>query len=332
MKKEYFKDVDFLRFIFMLFIVFLHMVGISARDLHNNVFNVIRENASHMHVCVEFFFIISGFFLILTFKKDLPVFDFIKNKFIRLQPVIIFTIILFLICSFFKLTKFWAMDNIFSIFFLNGIQIVHHHSPFGGLGNVHDSWFVSVLFFVSLFYFYLKKNLKDNAFNFVIVGLSLLALYWQNENILTFFPLGALRGLSSIGIGCILGQIYVCNREKIKNFRINLFQKILITLMEGGILGYLLFGLMFSKKDRLEVPDLIFLFIVLFILFILKRGYISEFLDNNFSAIVGKYAYSIFITHTLLHDIFAKVYFTPEIYVNQAIGGGAYAPIYSSRC
>lgn len=314
MEKEYFKNIDFLRFIFTITIVIYHVIGIAAAPLKfEEFYSLYRNNTVMMKYCVEFFFIISGFFLVLTFKPKQSVAEFIKSKFIRLMPPLAFTLGIFLVASFFKLVKFWPMDNIFSLLFLNGIQIVKHSSPYLGTGNVHSSWFVSVLFWVSLLYFYIMKYFDRKIFHLLCAIIVYLGLYWKSYNLAIIIPSCCIRGLSSIALGCIIGQIYLSYREHIKNLYLNILSRILITCAELGIFGYLMFGLYFATKDRLVRTDLIFLFVVLFILFIFKKGYFSRLLENNFSVLIGSVSYSIFITHCFWLDIFKKYYFIPNI-------------------
>ena len=324
MEKRYFKNIDFLRFIFAIIIVTSHMIGsVYERTNALSVFNYLSTIQGNMSTCVEFFFIISGFFFVLTFKKELSTMQFLKNKFIRLTPVIVFTLILFLIIAIFKITKFYFMDNIFSIFFLNGLMIVNHHSPYGGLGNDHSSWYVSVLVFVSFLYFTVIKNYGYKLLNTILPLLIVICLYWQSFEATKILPMFLIRGLYCVGIGILLGQFYLKYRKFLESPVKAIRAKVLLTLLEGGVIGYLFYGVI-TTKSHLMRTDLIFLFIVLFILFIKRGGFFSKVLDNNFSVKLGAYAYSIYITHNLWLDILKKYLFTPEIAQNHAnyIGGG----------
>ena len=312
-KKVYFKNIDFLRFMLAVMIVIIHIIHIAALPLLNTQAAFLyRDNTVTMARCVEFFFIISGFFLILTYKPALTVVDFIKGKAIRLLPVIVFTLIIFLIISLFGITKFWAMDNIFTLLFLSGMQVANHPSPYQGLGNIHSAWFVSVLFWISLLYFYLIKYFNKHTVNLFTVTTVLLSSYWLSYNVNLVIHTFVIRGLFGIGLGCILGFLYKEYAYKLETLNFNFIAKIFFTLLEMGTLGYLIFGLCLSKKDRLVIADLIFLFVVTFILFILKQGYFSKLLENNISVFLGHISYSIFITHNLWLDIFQKYYFIPN--------------------
>ena len=298
------------------------MAGINIKGFP--LIHDIRAVNGNMRFCVEFFFIIAGFFLFVTFKKNLSVIQFLKNKFIRLSPVIIFTVILFAIIAIFKITKFYFIENIFSIFFLNGIEIVKHKSQYGGYGNVHSSWYVSTLVCVSLFYFYIIKSWGMKLGNMVIFICILLGLYWLSYNVKTCMPYHFIRGSFSVGIGILLGELYIKYKNYLDLTIKGNAKKFFFTILETGIAGYLLYGII-TTKSHLQMTDLVFLFVILFLLFIKKGGYLSRLLDNNLSVKLGSYSYSIYITHCLWLEVFKKYYFTPNIakvYPQYINGGG----------
>lgn len=309
--KTYFKNIDFLRFLFATFIVILHTFGNAASNLEGDVKNVTLENVGPMNCCVEFFFIISGFFLMLTFKPSTTMRDFVKTRIIRLSPVMVFTVFIFLIASFWKVTRFWSMDNIFALFFLSGMHVAAHHSP-AELGNIHSTWYVSVLFWISLLYFYLLKNWDRKYFNLIVPIIIFIGMYRWAHNLPTVCEFGVNRGLFGIGLGCMLGELYLKYKDKIENLNMSKISRILITFLEVGVFGYLCFGLAFSTKDRLVNTDLVFLFIILMGLFIIKQGLLSKMLENKFSVMLGSISYAIFVTHTFLLDVFNKYWFVPD--------------------
>ena len=331
-KNEYFKNIDLLRFLFASIIVWLHSVGCMHPLDGAASFDFLFRNCKNMSCVVELFFVTAGFFFILGLDKHTGVLNFIKSKFLRLWPMLAFTVLLFAIASIFGIVKFYTMDNIFSLLFLNGIMIVKHSSPYGippyGLGNVHSSWFISVLVCLLTYFFYFIKNFGIKLFNLFIIVFIVLGLYWISCDICVCIHPYIIRGIYSIGIGCLLGQLYVKYKDKIKELKVSLPVKIFFTIGEIGIFVYLFFGLCFSSKDKLVMTDLIFLFVILFSLFIIKQGFFSKLLDNNFSVLLGKYSYPIFISHNFLLEIFVKYYWTVDtftkfknIFCNS--GGGA---------
>lgn len=323
MNKIYFKNVDMFRFVFAVLIVLLHMSLMGAEKLQELPnFSSFHAQFANLKYCVELFFIISGFIFTLTLKKEKSVWSFIKSKFIRLSPVIAFTVLLFLLASLFKICKFYAFDDIFSILLLNGLHIAKHSSPYAaGLGNVHPSWFVSALFWTSLLFFYFLKNWSQKLFNlllatFIIINLRLLAY-----NIPCLIDTTLTRAICGMGIGYFFCCIYLNNAEKIKNLKFSVPMKIFTTLVNIGLFAYLIFGLLYATKDRLVCGDLILMFIIVFCLFIIKQDYFSKIFDNNISVFLGKISYSIFITHSLWLDIFKKYYYTPENFTSETATG-----------
>ena len=94
----------------------------NRRLLNKNLFGGLYKNYLSQHngnKAVEFFFIISGFFLIYGFNKNLSTFDFIKKKIIRLSPLMLFFNIIYIIISLFtKSIKYDTYNNILSLLFL----------------------------------------------------------------------------------------------------------------------------------------------------------------------------------------------------------------------
>ena len=72
-----FYNVDFFRFIFAIMIVIYHV----KTDMGTKVLGDYIPGLLHWHVCVDFFFIISGFFLFNTINTTQSTFNFAKKKF-----------------------------------------------------------------------------------------------------------------------------------------------------------------------------------------------------------------------------------------------------------
>ena len=319
MDKEYFKNVDLLRFILALFIVLLHICcmfseySLFLQKFHSNNMN-----------CVQLFFIISGFMLILTFNSNTTVLKFFLKKVARLLPVIAFATLVCFFLSLFKVLHFAFMDNIFALFFLNGMQIASNHIEINGWGSVFPSWYVSVLVWVSLLYFYIIKNFGYKVLNVSLWFFVFLGLYVLNHNIVTAFPPDLIRGLSGVGIGCLLAQIFLLYKNY-KNthsgFTVNTTAKIFITFLEIALFGYMIYCL-FTTKSHVGHTDIVFLFSILLMLFVSKIGYFSRFLDSNFSKFLGQYSYSIYMTHAILLHLYKKYWFIPGNVGNIWVSGG----------
>lgn len=318
--KEYLMNIDIFRFIFAVMIVVLHFSTIAAYPSLEDIpyYQNIVSNVSKLGWCVELFFILSGFFLIATKQYEKSLGIYIKNRIQRLWPIMIFTLLLFVMIIPLKIVKFNLMENLFTLLFANGIEIAYHQSQYQGMGNLHAAWFVSVLVYVSFVYLYIIKKFGFNLFNlimmiFIPMGMHLMT-YHMTRDMFYVIPIGEIRGVTCIAIGCILGEIYNNYKDEIRTIRLNKLQSSIVTIIEISLFFYLIFALSFSKKDNLTLGDAILIFIFLVVLFIIKKGYFSVLLNNKVSYTLGKYSYSIFITHCFFLEIAKNYYYKKEIY------------------
>ena len=149
------------------------------------------------------------------------------------------------------------------------------------------------------------------------------------------FNYGIMRGLAGMSFGYIIYQLYEDLFKQIKDKQETLSTKLIYTYAEGCLLFFVFMNILYKNIDY-ENPLLIVLtFAVLFILFILKKGYISKILDNNFSKFLGKYTYSIFVTHFLVVHVwifyiykycpnlvlFYPEYNIPAVFITSIIAG-----------
>ena len=294
---------------------------VNGQLLNKNLFGGLYKNYLSQHngnKSVEFFFIISGFFLIYGFNKNLSTFDFIKKKIIRLSPLMLFFNIIYLILSLFtKSIKYDTYNNILSLLFLGNIGVT---KAYGNLGIV---WYVSVLFWVSFLYFYLLKYFERkniNLFSAISIWFSYVFMIQArggniSHHIKTYnniFVVGLLRGLGGMGIGYFIGLIYKENKDKIENMKFNKITTFFITLLEVFLFSWSVYYLIIHKMSYKNNIIFILFFIILFILFLIKKGLFTKLLDNNLSVILGRYSYSIYITHSfilnMLRTFFWKKY------------------------
>ena len=211
------KNIEFLRFLFALMIIYAHILWlcVSVFKTYNNfpLYSDLHHNCYASFLCVEYFFIISGFFLFYNFKNKIEsTFRFAVKKVIRLWPLLAFSIFLFLILSLFKMCDFHSYANVLNLLFLykTGID--------GSAVNNAHSWFVCIFFWCSIFYHYLYRNFDKKIVNLAIA----LMVFYSFSTILSAtggsFPAalkinsgisGALlRGFASIGLGYFLGMFW----------------------------------------------------------------------------------------------------------------------------
>lgn len=284
---------------------------------------MLKAYFSRGYICVEFFFIISGFFWCLNAEKQISLVEFAKKKIIRFFPLMLFALCCFYIISIFNLTVFEWTSNILAISFLSGLGF-KHNAAIQELGNIHSCWYISVLFWVLLFYQYLYNHWEKRNFNLfiiilIIVGYEFLTTVRNGDldnNLLNFYGLlnfGLIRGLCAIGVGYLIGEVYKTYYPKIQNIKISSLGKIILTIINILALFYILLNI-FYKSPLPHNNDIFFVycFTIVMLCFIFNKDAISKFLNNKYFAFLGKYSLAIYILHNLCMDIFAKVLFTKD--------------------
>ncbi len=303
---EKIKNIEILRFIFSLIIVYSHLhLGIinNFGDLIP-VYKTLIENSHWAHLPVDFFFIISGFFLFLTTNFNQNFIDFAKKKLIRFMPTIVFALILTFIFSLFTPISYAKFNNIFVLLNLQNVGLTFKN------GNVGTAWFVSSLFWTLCFYFYLYKCVERKIFNLITACIIFFCYsLWihtdgvQYINIAYVFNRGMIRAFAGVGTGYFLSMIYKDNIESIKNTVFNIWQKLLLTAAEIYLFAFIIYYLCLHKTSYNNPMIMILAFVGLFSLFIIKKGYFSKLLENNFSVFLGQFAFAIFLMHPLVKNV-----------------------------
>ena len=283
------------------------VLNIKGIKLYENI----KANSQWAWLFVENFFIISGFFLFLKtdFTQNFKVFA--VKKYLRFIPVIIFVLLLCLLRSFFTNLEFKKYENIFTILNIQNIGLTF--AP----GNIQASWFVSVLFWCSCFYFYLYKTINNKIFNLItaclvficyavfvhVIFITHIVMPWDMfANVINY---GMIRGFAGIGVGYFIAMLYKDYINKIKQFVFNVKQKLIVTVVEIYLFSFIIYYSVFHKISFDNFLIMVIPFVGLFILFIIQKGYLSRFLNNDFSVFCGKFTFSIFLTHEFIRDTWA---------------------------
>ena len=134
-------NIELLRFVFAVLIVMIHFSVFQNTDFTTDFLKGIK----HCNICVEFFFIMAGYFLFQTINLKQDTFDFMKHRFFRLAPLIWVYIVLSAIFSAIFHFKFSYDGNILRLFLLNNLGF----APMTGGAFCGVSWFVSCLLYTS---------------------------------------------------------------------------------------------------------------------------------------------------------------------------------------
>lgn len=313
-----FYNVDFLRFLLAIQVVIHHQTckwsGLKEFTA------LIPSNFNKWFIAVEFFFIISGFFMFQNINKETDTLIFAKKRFLRLAPMVWFLTLVYAILSIFINGINFSFDgNILTIFLMNSIGL----SPGKVLGGTINGtiWFISVLFWCSLFYFYINKIFERKYLNLIVWAIVVISygtfLHISNfgaQGLITknfyFFNAGVLRGLAGLGIGYFIAMLYnsgflqKCTKST-QHF---------ISVIETGIIAFFTYYLFFCPKiPGKTTMTYIVCFSILFYLFLVKQGWISKLLNNKYLAKLGKYSYSIYIIHSAVLCSILQTVFKPHI-------------------
>ena len=313
---EKLKNIEFLRAIGCISIVLMHFLGYLSSKFPlawNCNYLLTGHNLANGNKAVDLFFILSGLFFALKIApapKMPSLFDFVKKKVLRLWPVLIWCIFLYFIISFTGAVKFSLLSNIITFLALNGNGIALSSS------NINIFWYVSAMLWVLILYFYLLKHFDKKIVNLTIA----LLIYFSYVFLLhafngyicnhlkTFcyvFNVGILRALGGIGVGYFIGEWYKKNANTIKNIKLSVINTIIVTILECGCLFFIIKNLIFHKLRFHNQIIFIIFFAAIIILFLINKGLISKALNNDFNVFLGKYTYSIYMTHYIIIDVLA---------------------------
>lgn len=301
------KNIEFLRIIGCLAVVMYHLCH-CVHSLHTVVdihfYNSLYKITEKCMLAVDLFFIISGFFFMYKTDFEKPFIDFFKNKLLRVYPL--FVIILFFswIISKSNIYEFDFYQGILNLFCLNGTSL---SLTLGLYPEIHIFWYVSSMIWVFTLLYYLYKNF-ENKYVDLIVALGVYFSYsilihftWGNwETINCLINAGMLRAIGGIGLGCFIAKWYKKNENSIKTYKITLLNKIFISIIEFMCIFFIINNFFFRKIYFQNNLIFVLTFVLIIILFLINKGFISNFLNKNLFVNIAKYTYAIYISHGLV--------------------------------
>lgn len=316
-------NIDFLRFALAIMVVLYHFSSSLNGIYHTDLTNTLAIKFGHCGFgAVPAFFFISGFFLYQSVKNkpNQTFLDFFANKIFRLWPVLAGATLLNLI---FNGNYIKHIDTLNLLFINSGTGLIKEHC------SNQATWFIGVLFFLSIFFRHiiLKLSQKDLAFfSFIILFLSfsvinkysLSELSYSHVLIPTFgLTSGMLIGLGSISFG-IIAAIFYENIQRIK-YEWKIEDKIILNIAEIGIFAYFCNGIIYRSKVYENMLFWLILFCAVFLFFMFKKGILSNFFNNKLSFIAGRYSYCLFVVHLPVIVYFIKHQIYSSLDVLQAI-------------
>lgn len=161
-------------------------------------------------------------------------------------------------------------------------------------------------------------------FAFVVIGQRTTSGHYAvlAFNDLPMLTNGMLSGIAGYGLGYFIGFIYKNDLNRTKS--VGIAWKIVISIVEAIAFISFFWLVAFSKTNNGEYPFIffVFLFTVVFILFILKKGYVSKFFDLGISKTLGSWSYAIYIMQWPCFNWLSNWIWNMEISAKYKIGLG----------
>lgn len=290
------EQLTFTRFLAAVSIVIFHYGGKSF-IFNNESINFIFHNAD---VCVSYFFILSGFVMMLAYgnKQVISVTDYFRNRFTRIYPLYFLAILLMFLLQ--LRSKNVDLLGLFLEVFMIQTWIPYQNSFLNPPG-----WSLSVEFvFYAIFPFVLNNLFKKMTFKRICLY---IILFWiLNQVIQLFFSFygnnelviingNPLSHLNEFLIGNLAGFYYIKNLSQKKgNY------DFIILILAGLVILTLKFSLGINFHN-----GLLAVFFIPLILFIsLNNGFITKLFQKKIFVFLGEISFGIYI---LQHPIYSLI-------------------------
>ncbi|PWN64698.1 acyltransferase family protein [Chryseobacterium oncorhynchi] len=297
-------QITFTRFLAAMAIVISHF----NKDLFLYNIDYISNIFLRANVGVSYFFILSGFIMIVAYhKKDrIGYFEYYKNRFARIYPLYVLGLLLYLV------TRYYNFSIYKGFLYLFGLQ---SWVPGEAMILNFPGWSISVEFLFYLIfpllynYFYSKGNksiwivtISIWIITQVFCNLYADSSYYQgphteSHELLYYFP---LMHINEFLVGNLAGLYFVRNSGQ-KNYDIP------VIIIFAAILISLIFVPLFYHNGLMAI-----LFIPLIILISRNNGMLTKLFSLKPLEYLGEASYAVYITHIpilyILREILKEYY------------------------
>ncbi|WP_084694481.1 acyltransferase family protein [Chryseobacterium vrystaatense] len=282
-------QITFTRFLAALAIVISHF----NKDMFVYKTDYIADIFLKANVGVSYFFILSGFIMIVAYhkKQKIGYLEYYKNRFARIYPLYVLGLLLYLV------TRYSGFSVGNALLYLLGLQ---SWIPGKAMILNFPGWSISVEFLFYLIfpllynYFYSKKNKSiwiaaivlwviTQVFSHLFVASpSYKGPHTESHEFLYYFP---LMHVSEFLVGNLAGLFFI-NNFKQRNYDIP------VILIFAAIMIALIFVPLFYHNGLMAV-----LFIPLIILLSRNNGFVTKLFSLKPLEYLGEASYAVYITH-----------------------------------
>lgn len=271
-------------------------------------------------VFVDFFFVLSGFVITHSLiKNDKPFLSFFRARLLRIYPLHIFMLIIYIVLEFFKYlageyggisfnVAAFSEGTALSQIIPNALLIHSWSSMFENMSFNFPSWSISIEFYMYVIFGLLFSLSRSNSMLYLLgLVLVILTVVFGSSN----YTIYAQRGLLGFASGAVAYFIYNrCLRKTIlKTSVMEVFSVVIIVIF-----------VMSEFSDNKFLTATTFSFVVL--LFSLEGGCVSRLLANKLPIMLGKLSYSIYMVHAAIIFIVLSI-----LMVVSKVSGISYTPM-----
>lgn len=328
--KHRFEVLDIFRGLFASFVFLFHLSAFSQTPLINNNF------VYNSDMFVDFFFVLSGFVIAYSYEHLEGInnmFTFLKKRFKRIYPLHLFMLLLFLIVEGAKhlLSSKIHVNNlgdsndvytfISSLLLLNSFPVFHVKDVSWNI----PSWSISaemaayVVFGFAILFINARHIFRQRGwiyFLVLIASAASLVLITKDFDINYSFNYGFIRGIMGFFVGVLCMNAFTATKDKMFAASDSLF-----SVLE--VLSLVIMCACIYEGFALKHVGLVFevVFFACIYIFSFEKGIVSNLLKKiGILKKVGKYSYSIYMTHALLISLFNVLFirilkFPPSAYV-----------------
>ena len=285
-RENYF--IDFLRFIFSIIIMLYHSWSFAGPG---------EKSLFHTgYLAVNFYFILTGYLMMNSLEKNnRNTVEFMKNKIKRLIPGILVT---FFICYAFTYgSNGLSIKTLFSNKVIADLLLLR---VTGSGGAINAAWWYlsTMLFTVGILYPIVKKYGKKYIWYIgpllILVALTFINYYDISLSYHSGTTYLFINGFYKAIIYITLGSISYELAKYFKNFQINKFKVLILTMLEIFIYGFIIYNMNFNLIGSFYYA--IFLTLGVAISFS-EKSFTSKIFRCKLWKNLGNFGFYLYLTH-----------------------------------
>ncbi len=305
--KTFFISLDAFRGIISIFVVIFHL---RITDTFLTGWQFINSVPFYLMI---FFFTLSGF--IITFKYgdkfQLKFSVFMKARFVRIFPLHLFMFLLIIIGELIKLllsnyniVKFNNLPFTGSLApkeIIPNLLLLQAWLPFADTYSInYTSWFISVEFYLYAIFYIITIQLQRFRLYILTACTLILSGFFFTQADTDSWYYAIEFGTLYFFYGILLFKVYT----RIIKIKLGYLPASIIEIVCTITLYMLLNSANFPGKPLLTSV----MFLIFILTFAFDAGIISQLLNNPLMHFLSKISYSVFLTHTLIINIFVLAF------------------------